>query len=193
MADGSRPMQSPQHADARRAALDQMWSLVQGELRRVAHRKLALERPGHMLSTTALVHETYLRLAAQRLVSWEAKAQFFALSAREMRRILVDYARRHRHLRDVVRYDSSDGATTDESGGAMRLAGAERADELLALDDALEQLAETDERLSRVVECRFFAGYSEEETAEILAITARTVRRDWTKAKAFLYRLLHEQ
>ena len=177
--------QLPQSTDDRRAALDRMWSLVHDQLRRVAHGKLALERPDHMLCTTALVNETYLKLTAQREVRWEDKGQFFALSARAMRRILVDYARQHRHLRDTVGYDSTDGG--------IRLAGAERADELLALDEALEQLTQRDERLGQVVECRFFAGYSEEETAEILGITARTVRRDWSKARAFLYGALRDR
>jgi RNA polymerase sigma factor (TIGR02999 family) len=178
-------------ADGQRAALDRMWSLAYDELRRAAHGKLTLERPGHTLSTTALVHETYLRLAAQREVRWEDKAQFFALSARAMRRILIDYARRHRQLRDAVRYDSAD-ADTNRSAGAVRLPGADRADELLALDDALDQLAKQDERLSQVVECRFFAGYTEDETAEVLGVTARTVRRDWSKARAYLYAKLHD-
>jgi RNA polymerase sigma factor (TIGR02999 family) len=186
-------MHAPQNAQAQRAALDHMWSLVHGELRRAAHGKLALERPGHTLSTTALVHETYLKLAAQREVRWEDKAQFFALSARAMRRILVDYARRHRHLRDALPYDSSVTASTDGGHDAVRLAGAERADELLALDDALERLAASDARLGSVVECRFFAGFTEEETAEILGVTARTVRRDWSKAKAFLYHALRDR
>jgi len=191
--DPTQAMQAPQGPEVQRAALDHMWSLVHGELRRAAHGKLALERPGHTLSTTALVHETYLRLASQREVRWEDKAQFFALSARAMRRILVDYARRHRHFRNALHYDSSDATTTDGSRDAVRLAGAERADELLALDEALERLAETDERLSSVVECRFFAGYTEEETAEILGMTARTVRRDWSKARAFLYHALRDR
>ena len=175
----------------RAMGLDRMWALVHHELRRAAHGKLALERADHTLSTTALVHETYLKLAAQREVAWDDKAQFFALSARAMRRILVDYARRHRHLREAMRYDSS-GAATTASSGAIQLPGTQRADELLALDEALEQLAKVDERLSRVVECRFFAGYTEEETAEILSVTARTVRRDWTKARDFLYRVMRD-
>jgi RNA polymerase sigma factor (TIGR02999 family) len=171
-------------SDLQQAGLDQMWSVVHADLRKSAHQRLALERPGHAFSTTDLVHETYLRLTAQREVDWANRAQFFALAARSMRRILVDYARRHRRMRDAIQYDSS---------GAVRLAGAERADELLALDEALDQLAQRDERLGRVVECRFFAGYSEEETAEILGVTARTVRRDWTKAKAFLYGVLQDR
>ena len=185
--------QLPQNAPEQRAALDRMWVLVQDELRRAAQAKLAHERADHMLSTTGLVHETYLRLAGQREVRWEDKAQFFALSARAMRRILVDYARKHRRLRDALRYDSSASTTTRGAGTTVRLSGAERADELLALDEALERLAVQDERLSQVVECRFFAGYSEEETAEILGITARTVRRDWTKARAFLYHQLQSR
>ena len=185
--------QLPHDGADQRAALDRMWSLVRNELRRAAHGKLALERSDHTLSTTDLVHETYLRLAAQREVRWEDKAQFFALSARVMRRILIDYARRHKHLRDVLRYDSSTTTDTTNSRTAVRLAGTQRADELLALDEALEQLQQRDERLSQVVECRFFAGYTEEETAEILGITSRTVRRDWSKARAFLYQMMGDR
>jgi len=179
--------------DQQRAALDRMWSMVHDELRRAAHGKLTLERLDHTLSTTALLNETYLRLAAQREVRWEDRAQFFALSARAMRRILVDYARQHRRLRDALPYDSSTTTGADGSKGSVSLAGSERAEELLALDEALDRLAAKDERLSQVVECRFFAGYSEEETAEILGITARTVRRDWSKARAFLYNALTDR
>ena len=171
--------------------LNQLFELVQDELRRVAHRKLAAERANHTLSTTALVHETYLKLAKQERVQWSDRGQFFALASRAMRRILVDYARRHRHLRHTLRYDSS--AVTDRGSNdepVIRLAAAQRADELLALDEALDRLARHDARLSQVVECRFFAGYTEEETAQALGVTARTAARDWVKAKAWLYREL---
>ena len=172
-------------------SLNRLFALVQDELRRVAHRKLAVERANHTLSTTALVHETYLKLANQVQVEWSNRGQFFALASQAMRRILIDYARRHRHMRDKVRYDSND-ATDDgpEERRAVRLAAAQRADELLALDEALERLSRHNERLGRVVECRFFAGLTEEETALALGVTPRTVARDWVKAKAWLYREL---
>lgn len=171
--------------------LNSLFVLVQDELRRVAHRKLAAERDSHTLSTTALVHETYLKLAKQERVQWADRGQFFALASRAMRRILIDYARRHRGMRNSLRYDSNAG-TGDNAGDAeaIRLAATQRAEELLALDEALDRLAERDERLSRVVECRFFAGYTEEETAEALGVTTRTAARDWVKAKAWLYREL---
>ena len=166
-----------------------MWIEAQAELRRLARHRLRMERTGHTLDTNALVNEAYLRLKAQRKVEWSNRGQFFALAAQSMRRILIDYARRHRHLRDRVRYDSLDAATTqsDRDGSrAVQLPGAQRADELLALDEALEKLARIDQRCARVVECRFFAGYTEDETAEALGVTPRTVARDWVKAKAWL-------
>ena len=165
--------------DDRQDALERLVPLVYGELRKIAHRQLGAERAGHTLSTTALVHEAYLRLVDQTRAEWSDRAQFFAVAARAMRRILVDYARRHRALRrggaaPHVPLDALEGA----DAGALSVA--ERADELVALD----------ERLSRVVECRFFAGLSEAETAEVLGVTARTVARDWVKAKGWLYQEL---
>lgn len=186
---------APQQRDAPGSGperLNRLFVLVHDELRRVAHRKLAGERPNHTLSTTALVHETYLKLAKQQHVQWSDRGQFFALASRAMRRILIDYARRHRRLRNSLRYDSSAGTDEGTDGEpAIRLAAAQRADELLALDEALDRLARHDERLSRVVECRFFAGYTEEETAQALGVTPRTAARDWVKAKAWLYRELN--
>lgn len=176
-------------------ALNRLWVEAEAELRRLAHRRLRLERGGHTLGTTALVNEAYLKLASQRKVEWSDRGQFLALVAQAMRRILIDYARRHKRLRDRLRYDSADAdgrGSQAEANGACRLAGSQRADELLALDEALERLARFDERLCRVVECRFFAGYTEEETAAALGVTARTVARDWAKAKAWLYRELSE-
>lgn len=166
---------------------------MQAELRRVAHQRLRLERAGHTLSTTGLVHEVYLKLVGQRKVDWSNRGQFFAIAAQAMRRLLIDYARRHRRLRDRVRYDSLDAENQNSRDGAapaIRLAAAERSDSMLALDEALERLGRFDERLARVVECRFFAGYTEEETAEALGVTTRTVTRDWAKAKAWLQREL---
>jgi RNA polymerase sigma factor (TIGR02999 family) len=176
-------------------ALNRLWIETEAELRHLAHRRLRLERSGHTLGTTALVNEVYLKLASQRKVEWADRGRFLALAAQAMRRILIDYARRHKRLRDRVRYDSADADNQDsraDGNGACRLGGSQRADELLALDDALDRLATFDERLSRVVECRFFAGYTEEEAAEALGVTTRTVTRDWAKAKAWLYRELHD-
>jgi len=166
-----------------RGALDRLLPLVYEELRRIAHRRLEAERDDHTLGTTGLVHEAYLKLVDQTSAQWADRAQFFAVAARAMRRILVDYARQHRALKrggERVRISLDDPA----------LPADERAETLVALDDALARLAELDERLSHVVECRFFAGLTEDETAQALAVTARTVRRDWIKAKGWLYQEL---
>jgi RNA polymerase sigma factor (TIGR02999 family) len=171
-----------------RDALDRLFPLVYEELRRIAQRQLGRERPEHTLGTTALVHEAYIRLVDQTRAQWEDRAQFFAVAARAMRRILVDYARQHRALKrggQLERVSLDDPALADPA-----LAAHERADTLIALDDALTRLAELDERLSRVVECRFFGGLTEEETAAALAVTSRTVRSDWVKAKGWLQRAL---
>jgi len=160
-------------------AMEQLLPLVYAELRLMAHRQLRAERPGHTLGTTGLVHETYLKLVDQTRVQWKDRAHFLAVAARAMRRILVDYARRYRALR--------------RGGGLQRVAlpedaaVAERGEILLALDQALERLGTLNERLSRVVECRFFGGLSEEETASALGVTTRTVERDWVKARGWLY------
>jgi RNA polymerase sigma factor (TIGR02999 family) len=186
------PTQPPTTASARNAdRLNQLFVKVQDELRRIAHRQLCAERPDDRLSTTALVHETYLKLAQHQRDAWDDRAQFLALASRAMRRILIDYARRPKQVRERARYDSSDAtddrALTDYSVGRV---AAQRADELLALDEALERLEQFDVRLSRVVECLFFAGYTEEETAAALGVTARTVSGDWVKAKAWLFQEL---
>jgi RNA polymerase sigma factor (TIGR02999 family) len=171
-------------------ALDQLFPRVYDELRRIAHRHLGRERENHTLGTTALVNEAYLKLVDQSRAQWADRAHFFAVAARVMRRILVDYARRH-----LAR--KRGGATAavsldDEALANATLVADERADMLVALDDALTRLAELDERLSRVVECRFFGGLTEEETAQALSVTARTVRRDWVKAKGWLHQALRE-
>jgi RNA polymerase sigma factor (TIGR02999 family) len=171
-------------------ALDQLLPRVYEELRRIAHRRLGHERENHTLGTTALVNEAYLKLVDQSRAQWADRAHFFAVAARVMRRILVDYARRHMAQK-------RGGATAavsldDEALANATLVADQRADGLLALDDALTRLAELDERLSRVVECRFFGGLTEEETAEALSVTARTVRRDWVKAKGWLHQALRE-
>jgi RNA polymerase sigma factor (TIGR02999 family) len=160
------------------AAMDRLIPLVYEELRRIAHRQLQLERPGHTLNTTGLVHETYARLVDQTRVEWRDRGHFFGAAAAAMRRILVDYARRNRAAR--------------RGGGSVRLTlnedvpAAERGEMLLALDEALDRLAELDRRLGQVVECRYFGGLTEQETAEVLGVTRRTVQRDWAKARGWL-------
>jgi RNA polymerase sigma factor (TIGR02999 family) len=167
-------------------ANDRLAHLVYDSLRAIAHRQLQSERPGHTLETTGLVNEAYLKLVDQHRADWSDRAQFFAVAARAMRRILVDYARRHRTLRRggqqrVLSLDDTD---------AGAVAASERADELIALDEALTRLQAMDDRLSLVVECRFFAGLTEAETAEVLGVTARTVARDWVKARGWLFQEL---
>ena len=167
-------------------AMDQLAPLVYGELMRMAHRQLGLEGQGHTLSTTALVHEAYLRLVDQTRAGWADRAHFFAIAARTMRRILVDHARRPKALRRGGARGQEVSVESLEAIDPAALAVDERADVLLALDEVLERLARLDERQARVVECRFFAGLTEAETAEVLGVTARTVTRDWVKARAWL-------
>ena len=165
-------------------AVEQLLPMVYEELRRIAHRQLLSERADHTLNTTGLVHEAYLRLAAPRGIEWADRAHFFAVAARAMRRVLIDHARR-------FRASKRGGTRLRIPLDDANLAVEERADELLALDEALEQLASLDPRQSQVVECRFFGGMTEEETAAALGVTERTVRRDWVKAKGWLYQQLY--
>lgn len=162
-------------------ALDKLMPLVYDELRSLARRYLSRESAGHTLQTTALVNEAYLRLIDQSRVQWQNRAHFFAISAQMMRRILVDHARKQHYAK--------------RGGGAVRLSlddvallSKEKAAELVALDEALEKLAEMDSRRSRVVELRFFGGLNNEEIASVLGISANTVMRDWNLAKAWLYK-----
>lgn len=154
--------------------------LVYEELKRIAHNHLRAERHDHTLDTTALVHETYLRLVDQTRVQWQDRAHFFAVASTLMRRILVDYARRHGRAK-------RGGERRRVPLDATQLSVEDEVERLVALDDALRRLASLDERLCRVVECRFFGGLTEEETAEVLHVTTRTVERYWAKAKALLY------
>jgi RNA polymerase sigma factor (TIGR02999 family) len=163
-----------------RASLETLMPLVYDELRRVAGRYLQQERPGHTLSATALVHEAYLRLVKQ-TVPWQNRAHFYGVAAQMMRRILVDHARRHRYAK------RGGGALTLELAEAVATPKHQEID-LLALDDALQSLAKMDERQSRLVELRFFAGLSIVETAEVLAVSAPTVKREWASARAWLFR-----
>jgi RNA polymerase sigma factor (TIGR02999 family) len=162
------------------AALNELIPVVYQELRRMAGRYLRLEDPGHTLQPTALVHEAWLRLIDQTRVNWQNRAQFFGVAAQMMRRILVDHAKtKHREKRggDAVKLSLDEVINLSQ----------ERATDLIALDDALEELARIDERKSRVVELRYFAGFSVEETAQILEVSPDTVMRDWKVAKAWLY------
>lgn len=163
------------------AALDRLTPLVYDELRRIAHRYVQRERNGHTLQTTALVNEAYLRLAGQQQIDWQNRAHFFAVTAQVMRHILIDHARRRhyaKHGGDARRVSLEDAAVMSQ----------ERAAELIALDEALDDLAKLDQRKSRVVELRYFGGLSLEETAEVLEVSLMTVRRDWRAAKAWLFR-----
>lgn len=174
--------------------MERLIPLVYVELRRMAHHQLASEEAGHTLSTTALVHEAYLRLAGQAPSAWANRAQFFALAARAMRRVLVDYARRRHAARRGGPGQRSISLEDAEVGGdADAVSLATRGDELLALDEALERLSILDPRAARVVECRFFGGLSEAETARALGVSTRTVANDWLMARGWLYRLLRPE
>ena len=162
-------------------ALDLLVPLVYDELRRLARHYLKQEKQNHTLSSTALVHEAYLRLVSQKEVAWQNRAHFFGVASQMMRRILVDHARHHSYCK--------------RGGGAMTLALDEavatpqrREVDLVALDDALDGLAKLDERQSRMVELRFFGGLSIEETSEVLGVSAPTVKREWASARAWLFR-----
>jgi RNA polymerase sigma factor (TIGR02999 family) len=165
-------------------ALDRLMPLVYDELRRLARRYMMRESPGHTLQTTALVNEAYMRLVDWKNVHWQNRAHFFGVSAQLMRRILVDFARSRQQLK-------REGAAHPVSLDEALVVSSERGEDLVALDDALKALAEIDARKSRIVEMRFFGGLSVEETAEVVGIAPITVMREWTKAKAWLYRELN--
>ena len=171
-------------------AMNRVMPLVYRELKRIAHRQLRAEPSGHTLSTTAVVHEAYLRLAEQSRVQWVDRGQFFALAARAMRRVLIDYARQHVAGRRGGPGRSAVALEFLERGDSPAISIPQRADTLLALDEALDGLRRMDERLAHVVECRFFAGLSEVETSEALGISQRTVARDWQMARAWLHEAL---
>jgi RNA polymerase sigma factor (TIGR02999 family) len=173
-------------------AMDRLMPLVYRELKAIAHRQLRAESSGHTLSTTAVVHEAYFRLAEQSRVEWADRGQFFAIAARAMRRVLIDYARQHAAVRRGGPGRSSVALELLEHGDSPAISVPQRAESLLALDEALENLRRMDERLARVVECRFFAGLSELETAEALGLSQRTVARDWRMARAWLHEALRD-
>jgi len=172
-------------SDGDREALEELAPKVYAELHRMAARHMRKQTPGHTLQTTALIHEAYLRLVGQTEKGWKNRLHFFGVAAQAMRHILVDYAR---------------ARTTDKRGGRVRavlleeaaIVSAPRAAELIALDDALTQLTTLSPRQGRVVELRYFAGLSLEETAEVLKVSEDTVTRDWRQAKAWLHRELNK-
>ena len=165
------------------AAFEQLVPLVHRELRRLAKGYMRQERPGHILQTTALINEAYLRLIDWKDVRWQNRAHFFGVAAQLMRRILVDFARARRRA-------TRGGAMRQVSLDEAAAVSVERAHEFIALDEALDRLAAIDPRRSRMVELRFFGGLSEEETAEALKVSPRTVRREWSLARAWLRREL---
>ena len=172
------------HGD--KTALERLTPLVYDELRRLAKRYLRKERSGHTLQSTALANEAYLRLVDQSQVQWQNRAHFFGVAAQMIRRILVDYARaRHANKR-------GSGFTLLSLDDAMGVPE-KRSVELIALDEALIELGRLDERASRIVELRFFVGLSVEETAEVVDVSPATVKREWTSAKAWLFRELRER
>jgi RNA polymerase sigma-70 factor (ECF subfamily) len=168
--------------DGDRGALEKLTPIVYAELHRLARRYMRGERAGHSLQTTALVNEAYMRLVDYKRMQWQNRAHFFAVSAQLMRRILVDHARRHNLKRG--------GGLKRVSLENIALVDNERGEDLVALDDAMKRLVEFDPRKAQVVEMRFFGGLSVEETAEVLKISAVTVMRDWSTARAWLYREL---
>ena len=168
-----------------RSALDKLLPLVHSELRRIAQRQMSGERPGHTLQATALVNEAYLKLAGQQRFDWQNRAHFFAVCAQVMRHILIDHARA--------------GAREKRGGGAVQVSlndalvvAEDQAAHFLALDEALRELERLDPQKGKIVELRYFGGLSVEEAAEVLNVSPRTVRREWQRAKAWLYRMMTE-
>lgn len=171
--------------DGDQNAAAQLVPLVYKELRRMASQYLRQERPGHTLQATALVHEAYIKLAGQRDAKWQNRAHFFGVASQLMRRILVDYARAQQRGK---RGGKQQRVSLDES----LLVSADRTDELLEVNEALAKLEAMDARQARIVELRYFGGLTTEETAEVLHISSKTVLREWSMAKAWLYGSLKE-
>jgi len=173
-------------SDGDRAALNELTPLVYEELHRLAHNHMGRERQGHTLQTSALVNEAFVRLIDQRNVHWQNRTQFFSIASRLMRRILIDHARSHH-------YAKRGGGTRRVSLDEAAVVAQEQAAELVALDDALKSLAAIDPRKCQVVELRFFGGMSVEESAAVLGVSAVTVMRDWSTAKAWLQREMEKE
>jgi len=173
-------------SDGDQGALHRLTPIVYDQLHRLARRYMKGERPGHSLQTTALVNEAYMRLVDYKHMQWQNRAHFFAVSAQLMRRILVEHARRH----NLKRGDGVQHVSLEEAAVVGGDRAADRARDIVALDDGLNALARLDPRKAQVVEMRFFGGLSVEETAEVLKVSPITVMRDWSTAKAWLYREL---
>ena len=168
-----------------RSALDKLFPLVHSELRRIAQRQMSQERPGHTLQATALVNEAYLKLAGQQGFDWQNRAHFFAVCAQVMRHILIDHARAHAR-------DKRGGGAVKVSLNDALVVAADQAAHFIALDEALRVLERLDPQKGKIVELRYFGGLSIEEAAEVMNISPRTVRREWQRAKAWLYRMMTE-
>jgi len=168
-----------------RSALDKLFPLIHSELRRIAQRQMSQERPGHTLQATALVNEAYLKLAGQQEFDWQNRAHFFAVCAQVMRHILIDHARAHAR-------DKRGGGAIQVSLNEAFAVAEDQAAHFIALDEALRVLERLDPQKGKIVELRYFGGLSIEEAAEVLNISPRTVRREWQRAKAWLYRLMTE-
>lgn len=166
--------------------MNQLWSIVYDELRKIAHHQLLAESNRRMLSTTALVHEAYLRLVDDKSIEWKNRAHFFGIASRVMRRVIVDNARKHCAQK-------RGGGQRPESFDEARFVPENRIQEVLDLDEALTALDKIHQRWSKVVECKYFGGLKEAEIAEILNVSVRTVERDWVKARAWLYHHMHKQ
>lgn len=168
-----------------RSALDKLLPLVHSELRRIAQRQMNQERAGHTLQATALVNEAYLKLVGQQEFEWHNRAHFFAVCAQVMRHILIDHARAHAR-------DKRGGGAIQISLNDVAVIAEEQASYFVALDEALRLLENLDPQKGRIVELRYFGGLSIEETADVLNISPRTVRREWQRSKAWLYRMITE-
>ena len=168
-----------------RSALDKLLPLVHSELRRIAQHQMSQERPGHTLQATALVNEAYLKLTGQQGFDWQNRAHFFAVCAQVMRHILIDHARAH------AREKRGGGAVKVSLNDALVVVEDQTA-HFIALDDALRVLERLDPQKGKIVELRYFGGLSIEEAAEVLNVSPRTVRREWQRAKAWLYRMMTE-
>lgn len=167
-----------------RDVAEQLVPLIYEELRRIAGAQMGRERAGHTLQATAVVHEAYLRLAGEQHVTWQNRAHFFAIAAKTMRRVLLDYAR-HRH---AEKRGGSNAKKVELD--AELLVGDDRLEDVVAVDEVLARLAKMDPEQARIVELRFFAGLTVEETAEVMGISGSTVKREWRLAKAWLDREL---
>ena len=171
-----------QHGD--QPAAEQAVAMVYDELHRIASRELRGERPGHLLQTTALIHEAYARLVGSRKLEIQSRGHFFAIASQQMRRVLVDYARQRNAQR------RGGGAITADLDG-VQASIAPRGTDLLALDEALRDLQEVHPRAAQIVELRYFGGYTDHEVAEAVGVSFGTVRRDWEFARAWLFNRMH--